>query len=125
MNNFIGIIPARYESSRFPGKPLTVIGRKTMIQRVYEQASKALHNVVVATDDTRIKNTVESFGGQVILTDTTLPNGTARCLQAVERLQTNANIVINIQGDEPFINPKQIKVLMQLFLDKKRLISEL
>lgn len=125
MSKFIGVIPSRYASSRFPGKPLVMIGGKTMIQRVYEQVSQALDEVVVATDDTRIKDTVKSFGGNVIMTDSTLPNGTARCFQAVDRLQTNADIIINIQGDEPFINPKQIETIKQIFENSEVSISTL
>ncbi len=115
MEKFIGIIPARYQSSRFPGKPLAMIGNKTMIQRVYEQAGKALNMVVVATDDSRIKTTVEKFGGNVVMTGPNHPNGTARCYEAVLRLKTFSNIIINIQGDEPFINPLQIEAIKKLF----------
>ncbi len=115
MEKFIGIIPARYQSSRFPGKPLALIGKKTMIQRVYEQAIQAIESVYVATDDERIQTAVESFGGKAIMTDTNLSNGTVRCLQAIEKLSSYATVIINIQGDEPFINPKQIKALIKLF----------
>lgn len=109
----IGIIPARYGSSRFPGKPLAIIHGKSMIQRVYEQAQKAsrLHEVWVATDDARIKKAVEDFGGNVLLTATTHQNGTERCAEAMRLLSTNADAAVNIQGDEPYIDPGQINEL--------------
>jgi len=119
---FIGIIPARYASTRFPGKPLAMIGDKPMIQRVYEQAKKALDNVVVATDDERIYNTVKGFGGEVVMTRTDHKCGTDRCLEAIEkvigdRLQVvdKETVVINIQGDEPFIQPEQIEAIKSCF----------
>jgi 3-deoxy-manno-octulosonate cytidylyltransferase (CMP-KDO synthetase) len=115
----VGIIPARYASSRFKGKPLVKILGKTMLQRVYEQAvkSKALHKVVVATDDERIYNHVLSFGGNVVLTASNHPSGTDRCWDALKQLPDNYQYVINIQGDEPFINPNQIDELAQVLLD--------
>lgn len=135
--NFIGIIPARYASSRFPGKPLALIGGKPMIQRVYEQAKKALDYVVVATDDTRIFDCVTSFGGLAVMTSPHHPCGTNRCEEAYERcsLMVNAlldkgelpselpqvrwnrhtDVVINIQGDEPFIQPSQIEAVKGCF----------
>jgi 3-deoxy-manno-octulosonate cytidylyltransferase (CMP-KDO synthetase) len=116
----VGIIPARYESSRFPGKPLAMISGKSMIQRVYEQAKKAtsLTEVYVATDDERIIKEVETFGGQVIMTAKEHLNGTSRCAEAIEILNKNFNYIINIQGDEPLINPNQINELASLFLDE-------
>ncbi len=119
-NKFIGIIPARYASTRFPGKPLAKIGDKTMIQRVYEQASLALETVFVATDDDRIYNNVKAFGGKVIMTSPQLPNGTARCAEAINKIEKQgitADIIVNIQGDEPFIKPEQIEEIKQLFTD--------
>ncbi len=113
--NFIGIIPARYASTRFPGKPLAIIGGKPMIQRVYEQAKKALEHVVVATDDERIFNCVTSFGGQAVMTSPDHPCGTNRCFEAYEKCGTSADVVINIQGDEPFIQPEQIELLKGCF----------
>jgi len=111
----LGIIPARYASSRFPGKPLADIGGKPMIQRVYEQALKAnLDRVIVATDDERIKNTVESFQGNVVLTDQEIPSGTDRCRSVLEKSGIEADWVINIQGDEPFIDPNHINALLML-----------
>lgn len=108
-----GIIPARFASTRFPGKPLAEINGKSMIQRVYEQAtmSKYLDVVVVATDDERIYNHVLSFGGKVVMTATEHPSGTDRCYEALTQLGGGYEYVINIQGDEPFIVPQQIDEL--------------
>ncbi len=111
----IGIIPARYASTRFPGKPLIDIFGKTMVQRVYEQAkkSKSLSKVVVATDDSRIFDHVLSFGGEAIMTDTNHPSGTDRCWDALKQIGGDYQYVINIQGDEPFIEPEQIDELAE------------
>jgi 3-deoxy-manno-octulosonate cytidylyltransferase (CMP-KDO synthetase) len=119
---FAGIIPARYASSRFPGKPLVLIGNKPMIQRVYEQASKALVMVYVATDDRRIFEAVKIFGGKAIMTSPDHMSGTDRCAEAVTTIMDetgrNIDVVINIQGDEPFIKPEQIRLLMECFNDE-------
>lgn len=116
---FAGIIPARYASFRFPGKPLALIGNKPMIQMVYEQAAKKLDLVFVATDDERINNTVKSFGGRSIMTSSAHQSGTDRCAEAVKVISDttgiNIDIAINIQGDEPFIQPEQIGLLMNCF----------
>ena len=120
---FIGIIPARYASTRFPGKPLADICGKTVIRRVYEQAVQALDTVVVATDDERIYNAVENFGGKVVMTRTDHRCGTDRCLEAYNAITTPSwreqndtdTVIINIQGDEPFIQPEQIETLMTCF----------
>ena len=112
---FIGIIPARYASTRFPGKPLADMKGKYMIQRVYEQARKVLDNVCVATDDDRIFNAVESFGGNVVMTSAEHRSGTDRCFEASNRLGGNEDVIINIQGDEPFIKPEQIESLIACF----------
>lgn len=112
---FIGIIPARYASTRFPGKPLAILGDRTVIQRVYEQASSVLEEAYVATDDERIFNAVEAFGGRAIMTRADHKSGTDRIEEAAEKIGTNADVIINIQGDEPFIQQSQIKTLMQLF----------
>ena len=112
---FIGIIPARYASTRFPGKPLADMKGKYMIQRVYEQASKVLENLCVATDDERIFNAVKSFGGNVVMTSPEHRSGTDRCFEAYNRLGGNEEVVINIQGDEPFITPEQIESLIACF----------
>lgn len=113
----VGIIPARYASTRFPGKPLIDIGGKSMIQRVYEQCLKAesLTKVVVATDDKRIYEHVLSFGGEVALTSEHHQSGTDRCAEVVNSLPTEFDVVINIQGDEPFIAPEQINLLVSAF----------
>ena len=112
---FMSIIPARYASTRFPGKPLAVLGGKTVIQRVYEQVSSVLSEVYVATDDARIFQCVESFGGKAVMTRTDHKSGTDRIQEAVEKIASEADVIINVQGDEPFIHPSQIKTLMQLF----------
>lgn len=121
MKKIVGIIPARYDSTRFPGKPLALIAGKTMIERVYEQAKKSssLQRVVVATDDNRIAETVRSFGGDVILTRTDHPSGTDRCAEALSKLDESFDAVINIQGDEPFIDPGQIDLLADALNDEK------
>jgi len=122
MTKIIGIIPARYGSTRFPGKPLTVIQGKTMIRRVWEQAQKAtsLAEVAVATDDERIVEEVVSFGGNVVMTAETHPTGTDRCREALELAELASgpyDAVINIQGDEPFIDPAQIDLVASCFDD--------
>jgi len=118
--NYIGIIPARYASTRFPGKPLAMIGDKPMIQRVYEQARKALDEVVVATDDQRIYDCVRQFGGEVVMTREDHPCGTNRCFEAFDKVAGNRGnradwVVINIQGDEPFIRVDQIEAVKTCF----------
>ena len=113
--NFIGIIPARYASTRFPGKPLADICGKSMIERVYIQAHKELDNVAVATDDERIANAVKAFGGNVVMTSTEHRSGTDRCYEAYCNLGSNADVIINIQGDEPFIDPSQIAAIKECF----------
>ncbi len=130
VNHFIGIIPARYASTRFPGKPLVDIGGKPMIQHVYEQAKKVLDTVIVATDDERIYNAVKAFGGEVVMTRTDHKCGTDRCLEAYDkwnkeegarnkdkgqRIKDSEMVIINIQGDEPFIQPEQIQAIMSCF----------
>jgi 3-deoxy-manno-octulosonate cytidylyltransferase (CMP-KDO synthetase) len=118
--NIVGIIPARYASTRFPGKPLVDIHGKTMIQRVYEQAKKttSLNEVYVATDDSRIYDHVKTFGGNILMTSAGHSTGTERCHEVVEKLVAEnmpVDVVINIQGDEPFINPEQIDLLAGCF----------
>jgi 3-deoxy-manno-octulosonate cytidylyltransferase (CMP-KDO synthetase) len=117
--HFAGIIPARFSSSRFPGKPLALIGNKTMIQRVYDQARQSLESVYVATDDRRIFDEVTAFGGKAVMTSPDHKSGTDRCSEAVMKIMAenseNLDIVINIQGDEPFIKPAQIDLLMTCF----------
>jgi len=128
MNNklsFIGIIPARYDSSRFPGKPLAKIGDKTMIERVWTQAKKALENVCVATDDLRIFEEVKRFGGEVVMTDKNHQSGTDRCYEAYLNVGSNADVIINIQGDEPFVHESQIYELKKCFDSEKTDIATL
>lgn len=120
---FVGIIPARYASSRFPGKPLADLGGKPVIQWVYEQASKVLDTVIVATDDERIYDSVKAFGGEVVMTSAEHTCGTDRvyeayqlyCANRQEPVDHKDTVVINIQGDEPFIQPDQIRSLMACF----------
>jgi 3-deoxy-manno-octulosonate cytidylyltransferase (CMP-KDO synthetase) len=109
----LGVIPARYASTRFPGKPLAKIAGITMIERVFRQSIKAksLGKLVVATDDERIKEHVTSFGGEAVLTSPDHPSGTDRCYEALVKLGEDFDYVINIQGDEPFIDPEQINIL--------------
>lgn len=122
-----GIIPARYASTRFPGKPLALINGKTMIRRVYEQVSKAkmLTAVVVATDDQRIVDDVNNFGGKVVMTSSKHPSGTDRCAEALQKLGDDFQVVINIQGDEPFIDPGQIDLLAAMFQNPEIEIASL
>ena len=122
---FVGIIPARYASQRFPGKPLAILGGKTVIQRVYEQVGKVLDDVYVATDDDRINNTVEGFGGKAIMTSPNHKSGTDRIEEAVEKIGGDFDVVINIQGDEPFIHESQIKELCACFDDADTQIATL
>lgn len=111
----LGIIPARYASTRFPGKPLALIKGKTMIRRVYEQALKSeLDAVAVAADDVRIADEVMSFGGRYVMTDPNHRSGTDRCREALNLVEEKYDAVVNIQGDEPFINPLQINMLCDL-----------
>ena len=123
---FVGIIPSRYASTRFPGKPLALVKGKPMIQCVYEQAKQALEDVVVATDDSRIFDCVRSFGGEVVMTSEKHTCGTERCLEALQIYLQQHNdsrpiatiqdlVVINIQGDEPYIQPQQIEQIKQCF----------
>lgn len=122
--NFIAIIPARYASTRFPGKPLAMLGEKSVIQRVYEQVTKQLP-ACVATDDERIFEHVKSFGGHAVMTRTDHKSGTDRIEEAVEKLQLakefeiddNNTVIVNVQGDEPFIQPEQIQALCECFND--------
>ena len=122
---FIAIIPARHASTRFPGKPLALLGGKTVIQRVYEQVSKAIDNVLVATDDERILNHVTNFGGKAVMTSNQHRSGTDRCREAYQKNGGNEDIIINVQGDEPFIHPEQIEALMSCFNDENTDIATL
>ena len=111
------IIPARYASTRFPAKPLALLGGMPIIEHVYRQASKAVKYVVVATDDERIKSVVEGFGGRAVMTSTEHQSGTDRCYEALQNVGEQYDIVINVQGDEPFIQPEQITALIECFND--------
>ena len=129
---FTAVIPARYASTRFPGKPLAMLGGKTVIQRVYEQAASVLSDVYVATDDERILSAVEAFGGRAVMTRTDHKSGTDRIEEAVEKIERQGmekegqgDVIINIQGDEPFVQPSQIKTLMALFDDPETQIGTL
>ncbi len=115
---FIAIIPARYASTRFPGKPLADMGGKPMIQRVYEQVKRAVHDVWVATDDSRIFETVKAFGGKAVMTSTDHRSGTDRIQEAYSKIGEDFDVVINVQGDEPFIQPEQIESLKECFNSK-------
>lgn len=122
---FIGIIPARYASTRFPGKPLADMKGKPMIQRVYEQVEGVLDAVCVATDDERIAAAVRAFGGQAVMTSDQHRSGTDRCYEAYQKVGAGFEVVINIQGDEPFIHPEQIETLKRCFDDPATEIATL
>ena len=112
---FIGIIPARYASTRFPAKPLAMLGGKTVIQRVYEQVKGLTDEVYVATDDTRIEDAVKSFGGNAVMTSANHKSGTDRCFEAYTKIGKGYDVIINIQGDEPFIQPQQLTAIKECF----------
>lgn len=121
----LAIIPARYASTRFPAKPLATLGGKLIIQRVYEQVKRAVEDVVVATDDDRIMAAVEAFGGRAVMTSTEHRSGTDRCYEALQKVGGDYDIVINVQGDEPFIQPEQIRSLVSCFEDEATDIATL
>ena len=123
--NFLGIIPARYASTRFPGKPLADLMGKPMIRWVYERVADLLDRVVVATDDERILETVKGWGGEALLTSPGHPSGTDRCLEAYLKLKEKYDVIINIQGDEPFIRPSQIELLKMAFSNPSTQIATL
>lgn len=112
---FIAIIPARYASTRFPGKPLAMLGGKPIIQRVCEQARAVFDRVLVATDDTRIAECVDNFGGKAVMTRPDHRSGTDRCFEAYEKAGEDCDVVVNVQGDEPFIAPQQLKAVCHCF----------
>lgn len=122
---FVGIIPARYASSRFPGKPLAILRGKMVIERVYMQVRKALKDVYVATDDERIYKAVKSFHGNVIMTNNKHKSGTDRICEAIDKIGEKYDVVINIQGDEPFIQASQIKTVIDCFDDSQTQIATL
>ena len=122
---FIAIIPARYASTRFPAKPLAKLGGKLVIERVYEQVAGVLDDAVVATDDQRIYDAVKAFGGKVEMTSTAHRSGTDRCWEAYCKQGAEFDVVINVQGDEPFIQPSQIEALKSCFNDPNTDIATL
>lgn len=122
---FLGIIPARYASTRFPAKPLAVLGGKTVIQRVYEQVAGILDDAYVATDDERIEAAVKAFGGKVVMTSTEHKSGTDRCQEACTKIGGQFDVVVNIQGDEPFIQPSQLQAVKACFDDPATQIATL
>ncbi len=114
---FIGIIPARYASTRFPAKPLAMLGGKTVIERVYRQVEGVLDHVVVATDDERILKAVKAFGGEAVMTSVDHKSGTDRVHEAFAKAGKGYDVVVNIQGDEPFIHAQQLESIRQCFAD--------
>lgn len=122
---FIGIIPARYASTRFPAKPLALLGGKTVIQRVYEQVLGVLDDAYVATDDERIEAAVKAFGGKVVMTSPNHQSGTDRCYEACCKVGGDFDVVVNIQGDEPFIQPSQLLAVRACFEDATTQIATL
>ncbi len=122
---FIVIIPARYASTRFPAKPLALLGGKPVIQRVYEQVTGVISSAVVATDDERIADAVKAFGGKVVMTSPNHKSGTDRCWEAYQKLGEEYDVVINVQGDEPFIAHSQLKAITECFADENTDIATL
>ena len=122
---FIAIIPARYASTRFPGKPLAQLGGQSVIERVYRQVSGVIEDVVVATDDERIYSAVEAFGGRVVMTSAEHRSGTDRCWEAYCKQDEQFDVVINVQGDEPFISASQLRAIISCFEDENTDIATL
>ena len=122
---FIGIIPARYASTRFPAKPLAMLGGKPVIQRVYEQVCGVLDEAYVATDDERIEMVVKSFGGKVVMTSVNHKSGTDRCYEAYTKVGEGYDVIVNIQGDEPFIQRSQLEAVKACFDDETTQIATL
>lgn len=122
---FLGIIPARYASTRFPAKPLAMLGGKPVIQRVYEQVAGVLDDAWVATDDERIEAAVKAFGGKVVMTSVDHKSGTDRCFEAYTKIGSGFDVVVNIQGDEPFIQPSQLLAVKTCFDDPSTQIATL
>lgn len=122
---FIGIIPARYASTRFPAKPLAMLSGKLVIQRVYEQVINVLDEAYVATDDERIEAAVKAFGGKVVMTSVNHKSGTDRCYEAFTKIGKGYDVIVNIQGDEPFIQPSQLETVKACFDDSSTQIATL
>lgn len=114
---FLAVIPARYASTRFPGKPLAMLGGKPVIRRVWEQVTQVFTDAAVATDDRRIFEAVEAFGGRAVMTSPDHRSGTDRCWEAVEKLGGDHDVIVNVQGDEPFIHPSQLAAIARCFDD--------
>lgn len=112
---FIALIPARYASTRFPAKPLALLRGKPVIQWVWETAARCMDDAVVCTDDERIMQAVERFGGRAVMTSTSHRSGTDRCYEAYQKVGQGADVVVNIQGDEPFIHPTQLQTIRACF----------
>lgn len=123
--NFLALIPARYASTRFPAKPLAILGDKPIIQHVYERVSSIFDHAYVVTDDERIEACVKSFGGRCVMTGTHHKSGTDRCFEALEKLGAGFDVVINVQGDEPFIAASQLETIKQCFEDNDTQIATL
>ena len=123
--SFAAVIPARYASTRFPGKPLAMLGGKTVIERVYQLVRKVVDEVYFATDDERIAQAVNDFGGRAVMTSPNHQSGTDRIEEVVEKVPVEADVIINVQGDEPFIQPSQIETLCRLFVDPQTQIATL
>ena len=122
---FLALIPARYASTRFPAKPLAILGRKPIIQHVYERVSSIFEDAYVVTDDTRIEECVKAFGGRCVMTGTHHKSGTDRCFEALEKLGAGFDVVVNVQGDEPFIASSQLETIKQCFADAETQIATL
>ena len=122
---YIGIIPARYASTRFPAKPLAMLGGMTVIERVYRAVDGVLDETVVATDDQRLFDAVESFGGKAVMTGLHHKSGTDRICEAYQLLEHEHDVIVNVQGDEPFIQPSQLQIIQQCFRDPQTQIATL
>lgn len=122
---FIGIIPARFASTRFPGKPLAMLGDKPVIQHVYEKVSAALEEAYVATDDTRIYDAVVAFGGKAVMTRSDHKSGTDRIEEAIEKIGGDWDVIVNVQGDEPFVAKSQLNTICHCFDDEATQIATL
>lgn len=122
---FLALIPARYASTRFPAKPLAILGGKPIIQHVYERVSSIFEDAYVVTDDTRIEECVKAFGGRCVMTGTHHKSGTDRCFEALEKLGAGFDVVVNVQGDEPFIAASQLETIKQCFADAETQIATL
>lgn len=123
--NFLALIPARYASTRFPAKPLAILGNKPIIQHVYERVSSIFEDAYVVTDDVRIEECVKAFGGRCVMTGTHHKSGTDRCFEALEKLGAGFDVVVNVQGDEPFIAASQLETIKQCFADAETQIATL